>query len=62
MNKDFLPKKLWQLNIKYDFNIKLLKYRILSEARGKKEISTLSPSKWETIHVYEDNIKIVQAK
>ena len=50
-------KNLYQLNIKDDFNIKLLKYIILSEAEGINEISKLFPSKGETIHVYEYNIK-----
>ena len=62
INEDYLAKKLLQLNINDDFNIKLLKYKILSEAKGINEISILFPSKGETIHVYEDNIKIVQAK
>ena len=41
INEDYLAKKLLQLNIKDDFNIKLLKYKILSEARGINEISSL---------------------
>ena len=59
INEDYLAKKLLQLNINDDFNIKLLKYKILSEARGINEISSLSPSKGETIHVHEKDIKIV---
>ena len=39
--------------------MKLLKYKILSEARGINEISILFPSKGETIHVYQEKIKIV---
>ena len=45
INEDYLAKKLLQLNINDDFNIKLLKYRILSEARGINEIYILFPSK-----------------
>ena len=59
INEDYLAKKLLQLNIKEDFNINLLKYRILSEARGINEISRLFPSKGETIHVLQGKIKIV---
>ena len=58
INEDYLAKKLLQLNIKDDFNIKLLKYKILSEARGIND-SNLFPSKGETIHVYQEKIKIV---
>ena len=59
INEDYLAKKLLQLNIKDDFNINLLKYRILSEARGINEISILYSSKGETIHVNQEKTKIV---
>ena len=36
--------------------------KILSDSRGVTEISSLSPSKGETIHIYEQDIKIVKAK
>ena len=59
INEDYLAKILLQLNIKDDFNIKLLKYKILSEARGINEISILYSSKGETIHVNQEKKKIV---
>ena len=36
--------------------------KILADARGKDEITLLSPSKGEAIHVHEDELKKITSK